>query len=55
MSDNYHSAKGTALITLTKNTWSNLGHKLVISWSFDGVLFGEDLTNIIVISWSFIS
>ena len=40
------------LITLTKNTWSNLGHKLVISWSFDGVPFGEDLTNVIVISWS---
>ena len=26
------------LITLTKNTWSNFGHRLVISWSFDGVL-----------------
>ena len=26
--------------------------RFVISWSFDGVLFGEDLTSVIVISWS---
>ncbi len=28
---------------------SNPSHKLVISSSFDGVLFGEDLTNVMVI------
>ncbi len=31
------------LITLTKITWSNLGHRLVISWSFDGVLVLQPL------------
>ena len=34
------------------NAWSNLGHRLVISWSFDGVLSRGDLANVIVISWS---
>ena len=39
------------LTTKTENTWSNLSHGLAMSWSFDGVLFRQDLVNWLI-CWS---